>query len=240
MPDRPAFRVLNPGILAPHPDGSALAIPRTMTAKTRHCLPSAVTIVAGSAALAALLVSGSARADRVYVVEEREPPEYYEGRSSLDLAFDGEGAVPLMGRRFQSGNDLTGGGGFKIRVGDQLRFPRLRFTPEIGYGYDHLFATNNETFSYAWNMHRVFAGARVGFGRIVVPTFYAHVGYGWRDTADPTVAQASGVAFDTGFALDLHVVPHLGFGGHVEYAAIDAEPYTPQWLALGLHADIAF
>ena len=211
-----------------------------MTAMKQRRLSPAVSIGTGFAALAALLVPGNARADRVYVVEEREPPEYYEGRSSLDLAFDGEGAVPLMDRRFQSGNDLSGGGGFKIRVGDQIRFPRLRFTPEIGYGYDHLFATDNQTFSYAWDMHRVFAGARVGFGRIVVPTFYAHVGYGWRDTGDPTVAQASGVAFDMGFALDFHLVPHFGFGGHVEYAAIDAEPYTPQWLALGLHADIAF
>jgi hypothetical protein len=211
-----------------------------MTAMKRRRSSHAVSIVTGFAAVAALLVAGNARADRVYVVEEREPPEYYEGRSSLDLAFDGEGAVPLMDRRFQSGNDLSGGGGFKIRVGDQIRFPRLRFTPEIGYGYDHLFATDNQTFSYAWDMHRAFAGARVGFGRIVVPTFYAHVGYGWRDTGDPTVAQASGVAFDMGFALDFHLVPHFGFGGHVEYAAIDAEPYTPQWLALGLHADIAF
>ncbi len=145
-----------------------------------------------------------------------------------------------MDRRFQSGNDLSGGGGFKLRVGDQIRFPRLRFTPEVGYGFDHLFATDDATYSYAWDMHRLFAGARVGFGRFIVPTFYAHVGYGWRDTADPTVASASGVAFDAGFALDFHVIPHLGFGGHVEYAAIDAEPYTPQWLALGLHADIAF
>jgi hypothetical protein len=212
-----------------------------MTATNRHRSSPAVSIVIACAGLAALVVSGTARADRIYVVEESEAHEHYEeGRSSLDLAFDGEGAVPLMDRRFQSGNDLTGGGGFKVRVGDQIRFPRLRLTPEIGYGYDHLFATDNETFSYAWDMHRVFAGVRVGFGRIVVPTFYAHAGYGWRDTGDPTVAQASGVALDAGFALDLHVVRHLGFGGHVEYAAIDAEPYTPRWLALGLHADVAF
>jgi len=197
--------------------------------------------VTGLAALAGVLVPGTAHADRVYVYEESpDAPEVYEGRSSLDLAFDGEGAVPLMDRRFQSGNDLAGGGGFKFRVGDQIRFPRLRFTPEVGYGFDHLFATDNATYSYAWDMHRVFAGARIGFGHFVVPTFYAHVGYGWRDTSDPTVAAASGVAFDTGFALDFHVVRHFGFGGHVEYAAIDAEPYTPQWLALGLHADIAF
>jgi hypothetical protein len=214
--------------------------------------------VSGLASIAALLVTGTAHADRVVVVEEesprpvyyerRGPPEYerqdpdyyYEGRSSLDIAFDGEGAVPLMDRRFQSGNDLSGGGGFKLRVGDQIRFPRLRFTPEIGYGYDHLFATDDANNAYAWNMHRLFAGARVGFGRVVVPTFYGHIGYGWRDTADPTVAQASGVAFDLGFALDFHVVPHFGFGGHIEYAAIDAQPYTPQWLAIGLHADVAF
>jgi hypothetical protein len=198
--------------------------------------------VAGIAGVAAFLTPRTARADRV-VIEEREgeyPEGYYEGRSQFDLAFDGEGAVPLMDHRFQDGNDLSGGGGFKIRVGDQIRFPRLRFTPEVGYGYDHLFATDDAGNAFDWNMHRVFAGARVGFGRLVVPTFYGHIGYGWRDTADPTIAQASGVAFDLGFALDFHVVRHVGFGGHVEYAAIDAQPYTPQWLALGLHADIAF
>lgn len=201
----------------------------------------ALYVATGLAGLASLLVSGTARADRVYVVEESREPDVYEGRSSFDLAFDGEGAVPLMDRRFQSGNDLSGGGGFKIRAGDQIRFPGMRFTIEGGYGYDHLFATtDNQTISYDWNMHRLFGGARIGFGHLVVPTFYAHVGYGWRDTADPTVAQASGVAFDTGFALDFHVVRHFGFGGHVEYAAIDAQPSAPQWLALGLHADVAF
>jgi hypothetical protein len=196
---------------------------------------------AGLAGVAAFLTPNTARADRVVVEREEEyPPEDYETRRSLDLAFDGEGAIPLMDRRFQSGNDLSGGGGFKVRVGEQIRFPRLRLTPELGYGFDHLFATDNAGSAYAWDMHRLFAGARVGFGRLVVPTFYGHVGYGWRDTGDPSVSQASGVAFDLGFALDFHVIPHLGFGAHVEYAAIDAQPYTPQWLALGLHADLAF
>jgi hypothetical protein len=193
---------------------------------------------AGLTGAAALLVSTPARADRVVVVEHAD--EYEESRNSVDLAFDGEGAIPLMDRRFQSGNDLSGGGGFKVRVGETIRYPRLRFTPELGYGFDHLFATDNANTAYAWDMHRLFAGARVGFGRLVVPTVYGHVGYGWRNTGDPSVTEASGVAFDLGFALDFHVVPHLGFGAHIEYAAIDAEPYTPQWLALGLHADLAF
>jgi hypothetical protein len=211
-----------------------------MKARRSHV---ALYALSGLGALAASLVCGNARADRVVVEEYDEGPSYgygYAPRNQLDLAFDGEGAVPLMDRRFQSGSDLAGGGGFKFRVGDQIRFPRLRFTPEVGYGYDHLFATDNANNNFAWDMHRIFAGARVGFGHFVVPTFYAHVGYGWRDTADPTVAQASGVAFDTGFALDFHVVPHFGFGGYAEYAMIDAQPYTPRWLALGLHADVAF
>ena len=203
---------------------------------TPRCL-SVSLAVSGLVGVAAFLTTKTARAERVIVVEESEE---YEPRHSLNLAFDGEGAIPLMDRRFQSGNDLSGGGGFKVRVGEQIRYPRLRLTPELGYGFDHLFATDNAGASYAWDMHRLFAGARVGFGRLVVPTFYGHLGYGWRDTGDPTVNEASGLAFDLGFALDFHIIPHLGFGGHVEYAAIDAEPYTPRWLALGLHADLAF
>jgi hypothetical protein len=218
---------------------SAPALQKPMGMSHSRCLY--VSVAAASlAGVAAFLTPSTARADRVVVEETEGYPADYEGRSRFDLAFDGEGAVPLMDHRFQNGNDLSGGGGFKVRFGDEIRFPRLRFTPEIGYGYDHLFASDNVGTAFDWNMHRVFAGARVGFGRLVVPTFYGHVGYGWRDTADPTIAQASGVAYDVGFALDFHVVRHFGFGGHVEYAGIDAQPYTPQWLALGLHADVAF
>jgi hypothetical protein len=188
-----------------------------------------------------LLAPTPAHAARRYViVEERSDDEYrVEGRSHLDVGFDAEGAVPLGIARSPVGNDVSGGGGFKVRVGDQIRFPRLRLTPEIGYGYDHLFASDVFGDSFAWDMHRLFAGARVGFGRIIVPTFYGHLGYGWRNTADPTVAQAGGIALDAGFALDLHVIPHLGLGAHAEYTTIDATPFVPRWLALGLHADLA-
>ena len=42
----------------------------------------ALHIATGLVGLAALLVSGTARADRVYVVEESREPDVYEGRSS--------------------------------------------------------------------------------------------------------------------------------------------------------------
>src|SRR4051812_11199799 len=110
--------------------------------KTPHCV-SASLAVAGLAGLAVIAAPRAARADTVVVVDEPEGGyREYESHSSIDLAFDGEGAIPLMDRRFQSGNDLSGGGGFKFRLGDQIRFPRMRVTPEIGYGYDHLFATD--------------------------------------------------------------------------------------------------
>jgi len=208
--------------------------------RARHATRGTIAVASCAAAAAVLFVASSARAERRYYVGERIDDADYEGQSHLNLAFDGEGAIPLGIGRSPVGNDVNGGGGFKVRVGDQIRFPHLRVTPEGGYGYDHLFASDVTGDSFAWDMHRLFGGVRVGFGRIVVPTVYGHIGYGWRNTSDPTVATSSGLAFDAGVALDLHIVPHLGIGAHAEYAMIDAQPFTPHWLALGLHADLAF
>jgi hypothetical protein len=172
--------------------------------------------------------------------ERREEWREERERSALDLGFDAEGAGVLVPPRPVSGDRLWGGSGFKVRVGDQIRFPFLRFTPEMGYAYVHLYAANDLTSPFGWDTHRLFAGVRLGLGEIIVHTFYGHVGYGWRRTGDPTVPSADGLAFDTGVALDLHLIPHFGFGAHVEYAMIDSVPYTPHWLGIGLHADLAF
>ncbi len=191
------------------------------------------------AGLGIFLASSTARADRVYyVVRDGYYPD--TPRSSLNLGFDGEGAVPVGMPASYYGNNVEGGGGFKIRIGDQIRWPRFRITPEGGYAYDHLFATDDYGNAYAWDIHRLFAGIRVGFGRIVVPGFYAHVGYGWRDTGDPSVGGSNGFAFDAGGLLDFRVIPHFGFGAHAEYVEVDAQPYTPHWVAFGLHADVDF
>lgn len=212
----------------------------------------AVASAAAMTCLAVLVAARPAHAQRYVVVygppPPPPPPRYYYAYSddrdppyALSLGLDLEGAVPVGLPQFSDGNTLRGGTGIKLRVGEQIRLQGgLRFTPEVGYGYDHLFASDDVGNAYAWDVHRAFGGARLAFGRFLVPVIYAHVGYGWRSTGDTTVPDASGIAFDAGGALDLHIVPHLGFGAHVEYATIDAQPYTPQWVALGLHADSVF
>jgi hypothetical protein len=171
------------------------------------------------------------------------PPRYYyrdpEPMYAFAIGADLEGAVPVNLPRFADGNNLQGGAGAKIRIGEQIRFRGIRFTPEGGYAFDHLFANDDAGDSYSWDMHRVFAGARLSFGHILVPTLYAHVGYGWRTTGDHTVPDASGLAVDAGAALDLRLIPQFSIGVHAEYATIDAQPYAPQWVALGVHVDLA-
>jgi hypothetical protein len=170
-----------------------------------------------------------------------EPHEEKKGGGpAADIGLDLSGAAILTQPRPSSGNSLAGGGGLKARLGGQFRAPFVRVTPEVGYGYMHVFTTNEIGSNYDWNTHQLFGGIRLGIGEIVTPTLYGHVGYGWRVTHDPTIPDANGVAFDVGFALDVRIIPHFDLGAHVEYAMIDSRPYVPQWVAMGLHADLVF
>jgi len=199
-------------------------------------------------ACAALTFTRTAGAQRVYVYgpppPAPPPPRYYyydyrEPPYTFVLGLDAEGAIPVNVPQFLDGNNLTGGAGFKLRAGEQIRLQGgLRFTPEVGYGYDHLWAQDDAGNAYDWDMHRVFAGARLSFGRVVAPVVYGHVGYGWQVVGDSQ--GGDGFAFDVGGAIDLRVIPHLNLGAHIEYAEIDAQPYAVEWIALGVHADLVF
>jgi hypothetical protein len=212
-----------------------------------------IAAVSVAACGAVLLASSPAHAQRYYVYYGRPAPPpppaygpapvyYGEPRQAFVIGADLEGALPLN-MPTSSGSSVTGGGGFKIRVGEQFRFPGLRVTPELGYGFDHLFAQDqadpNEV--YGQDLHRVFAGARLAFGRVLVPVIYAHGGFGWRGTDNPNdQGNDNGFMFDVGGAVDLRVIPHFGIGAHVEYDQIFTPLDQPKWLALGLHADIVF
>jgi len=205
---------------------------------------------AGGALIGLMFAPGVARAQYVqyttapppppppyYYREYREPPE---APSALALGVDLEGAAPVNVPQLADRNSLDGGGGIKVRVGDQIRLrPWLRLTPELGYGYDHLFASNDYGAAYSWDMNRLFVGARLAFGRFVVPSVYGHVGYGWRTTGDPTLLATNGTALDFGGALDFRFVRQFQFGLHAEWVTIDGQPYEPEWIAMGAHVDLA-
>jgi hypothetical protein len=175
------------------------------------------------------------------------PPRYayyapdYEPPQALALGFDLEGAFPVNLPVIDGNTIQGGGGGFKVRIGEQFHLrPRLRITPEAGYSYDHLWASDNSGNNYDWDMHRIFAGARLSFGHFIAPALYGHIGYGWWIAGDSGVPQAGGFAWDVGAALDFRFIPHLGLGVHVEYDELDSNPYAPEWVTFGGHADIIF
>jgi hypothetical protein len=157
-----------------------------------------------------------------------------------EIGLDGEAVVPLSAPTGDR-NSLDSGAGFKVRLGYQFHLPLIRLTPEVGYGFDWFSGNGGGGSAYAWDVQRMFAGGRIGLGEIVVPSVYAHAGYGWRTTPDPGVPEGSGLAFDAGLALDLHLIPHVGLGAHAEYASIGTGGgKSPEWLAFGLHVEIDF
>jgi hypothetical protein len=202
------------------------------------CAASILTPVAVATGLLVFVEPTPAEA-QVYVVETRD--RYWDRdrfTSTLNLGFDAEGAADVAPPSVNQ-NSVEGGSGFKVRVGAQIRRRFLRIIPEGGFSYTHLFVTDNAGDSLGWNMERAFFGARIGFGEVIVPVIYGHLGYGWRDTTQGPVPASGGFAGDAGVALDFHLIRHLGFGLHAEYVTIEATPFVPDWVAFGLHADVA-
>jgi hypothetical protein len=209
-----------------------------------------------SLALIGTAIPRTAHAQRVYVYGPTPPPRYGYGYryrddeplQALEISGEIEGAVPVMPRTINSGNQVGGGGGFKLRVGEQLIFPgQLRFTPEVEYGFTHLWANTdgatddngNPIQEYAEQFQHMSAGARLGFGRFIVPTVYAHGGYGWRSTDNPAATGNGGLAFDVGAALDLRF-RRVGVGVHAEYDEIFLPNESPRWVAAGVHLSLLF
>jgi hypothetical protein len=145
--------------------------------------------------------------------------------NGTEIAVDADGAVPVNTRL------LSGGGGFGLRLGEEIHFPLLRLTPEIGYGYMHLFARDAPS---DWTTHRVVGGLRLGLGELLVPFVFVHAGYGWRATPDNSYG-GDGLAVDAGAGLDVNL-GFISLGGHAGYATIGAQPSSPQWVILGLDA----
>jgi hypothetical protein len=176
-------------------------------------------------------------APRVYYVREY----HAEHDHALALGVDLEGAALVNIPTLPDGNQIQGGSGFKVRLGDQIRVASgFRITIEGAYAYDRLFGSNESGTSFDWDTYRLLGGLRFAFGRVIVPSIYGHLGFGWRLTGDPETPQTSGFAADAGGAIDLRLWRHLQFGLHAEYATLNTTPYAPQWIAMGAHVDVAF
>lgn len=178
------------------------------------------------------------------------PREAHAGPNvgKFDLGIDGD-ANALLSPSPNQNNLSTMGPGVKLRFGDHFRLRyALNLTPEVGWAYDHVFSGSeaNKVNGVPENMNRFFAGVRLGFGTYVVPTLYAHIGYGFRSISTSGITNAgiipasNGLAVDTGIAVEFRVAKHLSLGPHVEFVYIDTPQAPPQWLTFGGHLDFIF
>jgi hypothetical protein len=194
----------------------------------------AVPAVIASFVLTAFEKDASAQ---VYVV--RRGP--YQSSTGLNLGLDVEGASDVTP---PDNTSVAGGGGVKLRIGAEIHRPYLRIIPEGGFAFTHLFVQDTAGDSLGWNMERLFVGCRIGFGEVIVPIIYGHIGYGWRASDDISTANgfpaANGLTADGGVGLDFHFIRHLGLGLHAEYVTVQSAPAVPDWIAVGGHMDYRF
>lgn len=164
-----------------------------------------------------------------------------EARADVALAGDLDLGVPVdqVPQRY-----LGTGVGFDFRVGYRFRIPyqSIAIIPELAAGYTDLAA----------NVVRVRPGLRVGFGRLLAPYAYGHVGWGLvsfdplgaRDTNGTTpFTSAQGLSFDAGVGLDVTILRRLTVGAHLGYNVVNvgSTEQTPltwraKWMSFGLNA----
>ena len=158
---------------------------------------------------------------------EDRTEEGADDKSKTVLAFD----LDFLATLRESGADIGGGGA--VRLGRKMEFILVSLTPEIGGSYDHFNGSNNDA------IYRGFIGARLGFGKLIEPSAFAHIGVG---RFDANVGSHTAPVFDGGIALDLTFLPLINLGAHASYNSLFAQGNYASfnWLALGLHAALVF
>lgn len=142
------------------------------------------------------------------------------------IAVDLDYAVPID-------SDYDSGGGFAVRVGQQLRLPLIAITPELAFA-DHSFPDGPTAY-------RGLAGLRLGFGEIIRPGVFAHLGLGHLTLPSPFPSHTA-FTYDAGVFLDLTVIPLLDLGIHGGYNRLNEGEGVAafDWATIGAHAALVF
>ncbi|MET0591122.1 MAG: hypothetical protein ABW133_00380 [Polyangiaceae bacterium] len=158
-----------------------------------------------------------------------------EARADIAIAGDLDFAAPT-----DSEVDLQTGGGFGARIGYHAHIPAIVLTPEVGFSY-YDFGGN-----YSAKVYRGIAGMRLGFGEIIRPGVFAHLGMGQLDVTgrDPD-ASHSALTYDAGAFLDLTLLPLINIGVHGAYNGLNSsgesgETAAITWGSFGAHAELVF
>jgi len=128
--------------------------------------------------------------------------------------------------------DTKNGGGGALRVGQKFSLFLVSLTPEIGGTY-HAFGGNDETRLYSGIL-----GGRLGIGKIVEPSVYAHLGLAHVAGLETRTAPI----MDAGLAVDLTLLPLIDLGLHAGYNAMFPrdDGTALKFVTLGAQAAIVF
>jgi hypothetical protein len=133
-------------------------------------------------------------------------------------------------------NNISTGGGFGIRLGQELHLPLIVLNPEFAFYYASF------TKDAPPKIYRGVAGGRVGFGELIRFGVLAHVGFGyvnWEPAPDDY--SHTGLTYDAGIFFEVTALPLLNIGIHGAYnrmTADDDQPGTLHWLQLGAHVTL--
>jgi hypothetical protein len=133
-------------------------------------------------------------------------------------------------------SSASAGGGFGIRLGQQVHFPLLVFNPELGFTY-HGFTHDTSP-----KVYRGIAGLRLGFGEILRPGVFAHVGLGRLDLGGVPDRSHTAFTYDAGAFIDFTALPLLDVGVHASYNRLTADDSGPkfEFFTAGAHVALVF
>ena len=147
-------------------------------------------------------------------------------RADLQLGFDLDYALPID-------SPVDDGGGFAVRIGQQVHVPAVTLTPEIVFAY-HSYAGSGDPATY-----RGVGGLRLGFGEIFRLGPFAHLGVGHIDFDLPGDPSDTAFTYDVGAFFDLTILPLFNVGVHGAYNELrSSDLATFQWMAFGAHAEL--